>query len=263
MITSRPSRGVRIISALAACAGLVMVLGSVSNAAVAQPAQTSDPPPSGASAKQPPQKGASAAKSPGSLFPGGNSKDPINIEADRLEYYNKEQRAVYIGNVVAVQGDSTLKCTKLTIFLEKQDDSKSGAPKPAPGPAPGGTGQVKRMEAEGPVSLFSKDQNGTGDRGEYDKSVNKLFLYGHVMLTQGTNITKGDKLTYDLSTGVAFVESGQTSQRVSGFFIPGSSADEKSGSDKTPNDKGTTDKSGTKPPAKSARSKPKKPDATD
>jgi lipopolysaccharide export system protein LptA len=35
---------------------------------------------------------------------GTNSKAPIQIDADRLEVFSKEQRAVYMGNVVTSLG---------------------------------------------------------------------------------------------------------------------------------------------------------------
>src|ERR1700723_453816 len=105
--------------------------------------------------------GLAAAKTVSStpVLPGANSKEPISIEADKLNYFDKEQKAVYTGNVVAIQGDSRLTCTVLTIFLAKSDSATPGAPAtvgaaapPAasPGAAPGGS-QVKHMDAIGPV----------------------------------------------------------------------------------------------------------------
>ena len=62
-----------------------------------------------------------------SFLPGASSKQPVSIEADKLVYFDKEQRAVYTGNVVVIQGDSKMTCSGLTIFLEK-----AGAPDAAP-----------------------------------------------------------------------------------------------------------------------------------
>ena len=64
---------------------------------------------------------AAAAKSEqGSpLLPGGNSKAPVSIEADKLVYYDKEQKAVYSGNVVIIQGDTKLTCSTMTIYHGK------------------------------------------------------------------------------------------------------------------------------------------------
>ena len=98
----------------------------------------------------------------------------------------------------------------LTIFLE-----------PAPSNANGH--QMRRMEAQGPVTITSKDQIGTGDSGIYDKAENKVLLTGHVTLSQGANVTKGERLTYDLNTNQAVVVGGSTAQggRVRSIFTPG------------------------------------------
>ena len=178
--------------------------------------------------------GAKASSSPSPLLPGANSKEPISIEADKLNYYDKDQKAVYTGNVVAIQGDSRLTCTVMTIFLAKADAPTAGVSKPAaPAPAANapqsaGGSQVKHMDAVGPVTVVSKTQVATGDKGAYDKEQNKIWLTGNVTLSdEGGNVTKGDKLTYDLTTGEAVVEGnvadGHTPpHRVTGVFIQGS-----------------------------------------
>ena len=168
-----------------------------------------------------------AAKSASSsaILPGSNSKEPISIDADKLVYYDKEQKAIYSGNVVAIQGESKLTCSALTIFLTRNEAPAATSAAPKGAAAPGGEGpsassQVKRMEASGPVTVVSKTQVATGDRGVYDKTENKVWLFGNVTLSDGGNVTKGDKLTYDLTTGQAVVETGHSTQRVHGLFIP-------------------------------------------
>ena len=61
------------------------------------------------------------------LLPGSNSKEPISIAADKLDYFDKEQKAIYTGNVVVIQGDSRLTCSVMTIFLAKAESPPSGA----------------------------------------------------------------------------------------------------------------------------------------
>lgn len=169
------------------------------------------------------------------LLPGAGSKEPISIDAGKLDYFDKEQKLVYTGDVVAVQGESTLKASVLTIFLQK-DPQAAGAAAPAvpagtapagaaAGMGPGAGSSVSHMEADGPVTLISKDQVGTGDHATYDKAENKVYLKGNVTLSQGTNVTQGDRLVYDMTSGQAQVFSGQTgSGRVKSVFTPGSAA---------------------------------------
>lgn len=155
---------------------------------------------------------AQAQRRPGApVIPGGNSKAPINIDAGRLDFFDKESKLVYSGGVVARQGEATLKCSRLTVFLEKdaRKNAQSG----------GENDQVRKMEAEGPVTITSKDQVGTGRRGIYDKAANKVYLIGNPVLTQGRNIVRGGpqaQLIYDLNTGRARITGG----RVQSIIVP-------------------------------------------
>ena len=147
------------------------------------------------------------------VIPGGDAKEPINIDAAKLDYFDKEQKLVYTGNVVATQGDGKLKASVLVLYLTPKEGAgdQPGAPSPS--------SQLRRMEASGPVTIVSKDQIGTGDSGIYEKSENKVYLIGNVTLTQGPNVTKGDKLVYDLTTKQAVVTG-----RVKSMFIPSGGA---------------------------------------
>ena len=139
------------------------------------------------------------------LLPSGGPKEPITVNADALDILNKDNKLVYTGHVVAVQGESALKASKLNIDLDKNVSSTGPqAPATAADP-PGGSNSVRHMEADGPVTLTSKDQVGTGDHATYDKLDNKFYLKGSVTLTQGPNITQGDSLVYDMTSGQARV----------------------------------------------------------
>ncbi len=169
----------------------------------------------------------SDSSSPASLLPGTNSKAPISIEADKLVYFDKEQKAVYTGNVVVIQGDTKMTCSGMTIFMEKGPDAsqpdaaKAADTGPAAGPG-GSSSRVRHLDATGPVTVLSKTQVATGDTAAFDKAQNKVWLVGNVTLSDGGNVTKGDKLTYDLTTGQATVDTGAAANRVRGLFIPGS-----------------------------------------
>ncbi len=164
----------------------------------------------------------------------GNSKEPVHIEAGRLQVYDKEQRAVYIGDVVAVQGKSTLRCSKLTIFYDNKKD-KDGAPKPAAASAGSDDekSSIKKMICDGPVSVVSCTQTATGDHGEYEAATDLIILTGNVVMADGPNVQNGDKMVYNQKTGLATVTSNTPNTgRVGGIFIPGSDAAKKN--DKNP-----------------------------
>ncbi|MCI0600667.1 MAG: organic solvent tolerance protein OstA [Beijerinckiaceae bacterium] len=151
-----------------------------------------------------------AAEKPrsGAILPGGNSSEPVNIDAAKLDYFDKEQKLVYSGNVIATQGGSKLQAGTLVIYLSPKSAG-------APAGAPSTSSRVRRMEASGPVTILAKDQIGTGDSGIYERSENKVYLIGNVTLAQGSNVTKGDKLVYDLTTNQAAVTG-----RVRSMFLP-------------------------------------------
>jgi lipopolysaccharide export system protein LptA len=165
---------------------------------------------------------AQQAKGP-SFLPGSSGHEPTNIAADKLDYFDKEQKLIYTGNVVAIQGESRLNASVLTILLDRKPEAAGpdGKPAAAPvAPAPGGPSgsSVRRMEGKGPITLTNKEQVGTGDSLVYDKPENKFYLIGNVTLSQGDNVTHGDKLVYDLTSGRAVVSS---KGRVRSLIVPG------------------------------------------
>ncbi len=169
-------------------------------------------------AQQPQPKPGTTA--PGQGVFGTASKEPISIEADSLEVFDRDQKAVYKGNVVVVQGDTTMKSAEMVVFYSRAGQGAASAP-PAPAPAQEGPG-VRRVEAFGGVTITSKDQVASGREGVFDRENNRVILTGDVALSQGGNITKGDRLNYDLTTGQATVEARASTGRVRSLLVPGS-----------------------------------------
>ncbi|MFM8699934.1 MAG: LptA/OstA family protein [Hyphomicrobiales bacterium] len=156
--------------------------------------------------------------------PAASSNEPVSIEADQLEVFDKEQRAIYTGSVVVTQGETVMKAQVMTIFYESGTGTsadESPSPKLLGGDDAGGA-VLKRVDARGGVTIISKDQIATGDSGVYERMTDIMTLMGNVTLTQGANVTKGEKLVYNVGTGVAFVEAGK-SGRVSSSFVSGGS----------------------------------------
>jgi lipopolysaccharide export system protein LptA len=148
----------------------------------------------------------------------GSSKEPIKIDANKLDVFDKEGRAVFTGDVVAVQGESTMKCTIMTVFYEQRDQNGGQA---APAAQGGDDSAIKKIDCKGPVTIVSKTQVATGNNASFDRQANKIFLTGNAVLSDGPNVTKGDRVIYDLNTGVANVENAPGG-RVRALFVPGS-----------------------------------------
>ena len=152
----------------------------------------------------------------------GASKEPIKIDADKLDVFDKEGRAVFSGNVVAVQGDSTMNCTVMTVFYEQRNQGQDGAQAAAaPGPAGADDSAIKKIDCKGPVTIVSKTQVATGNNASFDRVGNKIYLTGNAALSDGPNVTRGERVIYDINTGVANIETAPGG-RVKALFVPGS-----------------------------------------
>ena len=158
-----------------------------------------------------------------------NHDQPVHIEAATLEVRDKDKVATFSGDVKVKQGDTGLRCKSLVVFYEGND--ADGKTLQAASPGPGGQQKIKRLEAHGGVVVTQKEQTATGETGIFDMKTNTVTLNGNVVMTQGQNVLRGDRLVVDLTSGVSRVESGKNGQgRVQGLFQPGSgSLDLKSG----------------------------------
>ena len=149
-----------------------------------------------------------------------NRDKPVHIEAATLEVRDKDKVATFSGNVRVTQGDTGLRCKSLLVFYEQDDGNKTGMK--AANPGPGGQQQIKRLEAKGGVIVTQKEQTVTGETGLFDIRSNTVTILGNVVMTQGQNVLRGDRLVVDLTTGTSRVEAGKTGQgRVQGLFHSG------------------------------------------
>jgi lipopolysaccharide export system protein LptA len=147
----------------------------------------------------------------------GSSKEPIKIDANKLDVFDKEGRAVFTGDVVAVQGESTMKCTIMTVFYEQRDQNGGQA---APAAQAADDSAIKKIDCKGPVTIVSRTQVATGENATFDRGSNKILLVGNATLSDGPNVTKGERVLYDINTGVANIET-TPGGRVRALFVPG------------------------------------------
>jgi lipopolysaccharide export system protein LptA len=155
-----------------------------------------------------------------------NRDQPIQIEAASLEMRDKKKEATFSGNVKVVQGDTTMTSKILVVFYESSSEQAApppanskaakSAPMQAATPGPGGASSIKRLEAKGSVVVTQKDQVVTGETAIFDTKANLITMTGGVLLTQGKNVLRGDRLLVDMTTGVSRVESD--GGRVQGIF---------------------------------------------
>src|SRR5262249_377188 len=94
-----------------------------------------------------------------------------------------------------------------------------GAPMQSAQPGPGGSSSIKRLEARGNVVVTQKEQVVTGETAIFDTKANLMTMQGGVVLTQCSNVLKGDRLQAHMTAGVSRV--GRDSGKVEGLFIQG------------------------------------------
>jgi lipopolysaccharide export system protein LptA len=153
---------------------------------------------------------------------GGNSKEPIRIDANKLEVFDKEQKAVYSGDVIAVRGTTTTRATEMTIYYDQKKEG--GAAPRSPSPA-GQDGNLKRIEMKGPVSVVNGTQTATANVMIYDAIKKEVTLKGNAVVADGPNIQRGELMIYNTDSSVARITNPAPGGRVQGIFTPGSQDD--------------------------------------
>jgi lipopolysaccharide export system protein LptA len=111
---------------------------------------------------------------------------PINIDSDRLE---ADQKTItYKGNVVAKQGDVTLYANTLVIIYDPD------------------TKKLKEIIATGNVKVVQLDRRATGQKATFDQDKNKVVLDGDAVVREGTNVIRGERITFYVEEERSVVE---------------------------------------------------------
>lgn len=161
---------------------------------------------------------AQKAKGSGAPFAGfgSNSKEPIKIDSNKLEVFDKENRAVYSGDVVVVQGQTIVRSSTMTIHYVSAKSAGGGTSAPA-----AGQNSIRKIDFDGPVSVTSGTQAATGKFMTYDAQSETVTLTGNVVISDCDNVQRGERAVYDVRSGRATVDAGAKG-RVQGVFTPGS-----------------------------------------
>ncbi|MEM1288985.1 MAG: LptA/OstA family protein [Pseudomonadota bacterium] len=148
------------------------------------------------------------------------SSDPIEIEADELEVLDEQNLAIFRGNVRVVQGTAILTSSELRVHYQGNASGDSIGPTSSQG--------LRLLEASGGVTVTSEDQYAEGEEGRFDFEQELITLSGEVLLRQGENEVRGERLTVDLKTRQSRLDAAARaagSQRVTGVFMPGSQSE--------------------------------------
>lgn len=122
-----------------------------------------------------------------------SNDQPIQIQSDKLEIQDQQNKAEFTGNVKVVQGTTTLQAGKMIVFY------KSGG-----GSVASGDADIEKIDVSGKVYLKSGTQEATADTGTFNLVNETLLLKGDkVVLSEGKNVFVGCQLAVTLRTGEA------------------------------------------------------------
>ncbi len=159
----------------------------------------------------------------------GDSKEPITVTSDSLEYDYRGNVVQYRGTVEVTQGNLKIASDLLTITLEdaKRAGPAAGAPddtppeRPAAAPASRSkkdAGRVREIVAAGNVRIDQGPRWAVGGRAVFDQTRRTLVLTENPVLHDGPNQVAGDRVVVFLDEDRSVVEGGQ--QRVKAVLYP-------------------------------------------
>jgi lipopolysaccharide export system protein LptA len=128
-----------------------------------------------------------------------------DVEAEEMEIIDAENRTIFKGNVVAKREGETINSDELVV-LSVEVKQPDGSMKK----------EVDVMKAAGKVKIVTENETITAERADIYDREDRLEAFGNVVLVQGGNTLKGQKLTVNLNTKRTVMTGG----RVKGSFLP-------------------------------------------
>ncbi len=143
----------------------------------------------------------------------GPGSSAVEVEADNLEYFQTDGRAVYTGNVKATQGEAQIFTDKLTAVCSRAaaPAGQSQAEQPCE--------EIRQLIAEDNVLYTAPDLKIRGDRAEYDYPTDTIVITGDVIMTRGDEaVMRGTRIVYNVGEGVSRMTAGGS--RVNTILTP-------------------------------------------
>jgi len=151
----------------------------------------------------------------------GSTDELIAVDANMLEIDDKAKQAIFKGNVVARQGDFSLKARELAMHYTGQPAADVASESGDSGEGEGG--RITRIEARGKVLVSKEDElTATSDWADFDVQAQMVTIGGNVVLSQNENVLRGDRLVIDIKSGKTRLEvdGDPGEQRIRGLFRP-------------------------------------------
>ena len=151
---------------------------------------------------------------------GRDSRQPVDVTSEQLYVNDAAKTALFMGGVVAVQGDSTLKTPELHVAYEGKAASELAN---ADAQQPQEASRLSRLVAKnGAVVTIGADRRVTSDEAEFDAKADTALFTGNVVVNQQKNVLQGSRLFVDRKTGKSRLETpaeaGQPAGRIAATF---------------------------------------------
>jgi|GEM_PF-4803349 len=142
-------------------------------------------------------------------------KSITNIKSDKFNIFWNDKTGHFIGNVVLVNGETTVKADKMIALLNKNNN------------------ELEKIFLYKNVRIITEEQTSTSEYGEYIIATSNLTLTDNVRLHKQKNIMNGEALHYNFKTKKANLVGAKNTtkkgkkKRVQATIIPKSKAFEK------------------------------------
>jgi outer membrane protein assembly factor BamD len=128
---------------------------------------------------------------------------PINITADRMDSFQRENRVIFEGNVVVRQDDTYIYAQRITAELAPEKEG----------------GGIRQVVAAGEVRITKKDRVAICERAEFDHISRTISLWGNPKIWQGSDWIDGEQVVVNLNEEKMTIL-GSEEKRVSAVLHP-------------------------------------------
>ena len=109
---------------------------------------------------------------------------PVEIESDKFSVNQSTNLAVFLGNVLVVQGLLRLSADQVNVEYASDESN-----------------DISAVIAVGNVTFVNGAEAAEAQRAEYTLATNEIVMTGDVLVTQGRSALSGQKMVVNLETG--------------------------------------------------------------
>jgi lipopolysaccharide export system protein LptA len=121
--------------------------------------------------------------------------NPVAIESDDLEIFDKKHVAYWIGHVKAKSGTTDISCNRLTAHYAKSQSQEK---------------EITTIECVGNAEVQDGDKWARGERADFDNRTGVLVVTGSPEAKQGTTHVRGTKVIFYRAKDNIKVENART-----------------------------------------------------